>query len=112
MSGNPERPKRPYRTNMSRAELRARAQIAAQSRWARTPPAARAAATTAARDAAALRNWYLVADELGVTNPAEREILAKNARDAAMARARFARARKAREAAAGDAPDDAAGGAA
>jgi hypothetical protein len=87
----------PYTT----AERRELGRIAANERWSKIPYADRPAATQAARDA----RWqkYLDAVPASVTDPAEREQLAAQARRADMQRAslvarRNRRARKALDA--------------
>ena len=77
-----------------------RARIANATRWSRVPYAERAAQTQAARDA--LWRKYLDAVPPEVTDPAEREALARQARRADLTRAslKASRARTARAAAA------------
>jgi len=70
------------------AARKARAQLAAHTRWATCDD--RTAATRAARDAAWDR-WLRQVDPDGVLHPVERAKRARNARAAAMARMALAR---------------------
>ena len=76
---------------------RIRATIAANTRWSRTSPSERTAATAAARAAAASR-WERQVDPDGRLTPEDRTRMAANARAADLARLRLAavQARKAK----------------
>lgn len=101
------RPRRKYVTTLTAEQRRLRAQLAANTRWART--ADREAATRTAREARRA-SFYADADAQGVTDPKLRDAMADAAERAHMARMRYRRTRSAAEAA--DDDDTAADGAA